>query len=294
MSKQFEKILVTIKECFMIALCTLPYGLVVNFILVPHAIVGGGLTGYCEILYFATNGYVPIWLSSALVNLLLLITAFFLVGKRYVIRTIFGVFCTTMWFKIVPILETPLIPDPFMAVVLSGIFVGTALGVVFLNNGSTGGTDIVAMLVNKYHHLPMGRVLLFCDILAISLAYFLPELGSNPQEKVLKMLYGLTYTFISSNAVDFTMNRMRRSVQFFIFSKKYQQIADALMQELHRGVTFIDAEGAYSKESFKMITTIARQHDSNAIFRIVHNIDPHAFVSQSQIRAVVGQGFDQE
>ena len=281
------KPVILIKEYLLITLCCIPYAIVVNHILVPHAIVGGGLTGFCEIIYFASHRIIPIWASSATLNLLLLIAAYFAVGRQYVLRTLYGVFWLTVWLKVIPVLDVPVITDPFMAVVLGGIFNGTALGLVFLNNGSTGGTDIVAMIVNKYQHLPMGRVLLICDIVAISCGYFLPEVRS-----LEKVLFGLCYTFISSTAVDWIMNRMRQSVQFFIFSKKYQQIADALIHELHRGVTYLSAEGGYSGEQYKVITTIARQHDSAKIFRIVREIDPAAFVSQSQVRGVFGEGFD--
>ena len=281
------KPVVLIKEYLLIMLCTIPYAIVVNRILVPHAIVGGGLTGFCEIIYFASHRTIPIWASSATLNILLLITAYFTVGKRYVFRTLYGVFWLTFWLKVIPVLDVPIITDPFMAVVLGGIFNGTALGLVFLNNGSTGGTDIVAMIVNKYQHLPMGRVLLMCDIVAISCGYFLPEVRS-----LEKVLFGLCYTFISSTAVDWIMNRMRQSVQFFIFSKKYNEIAEAIIHDVHRGVTYLDAEGGYSGQPYKVITTIARQHDSAKIFRIVREIDPAAFVSQSQVRGVFGEGFD--
>lgn len=282
-----SKPVILAKEYLLITLFTIPYAIVVNHILVPHAVVGGGLTGFCEIIYFASHRVIPIWASSATINVLLLIAAYFAIGKRYVFRTLYGVFWLTFWLKVIPVLDVPIITDPFMAVVLGGIFNGTALGLVFLNNGSTGGTDIVAMIVNKYQHLPMGRVLLICDIVAISCGYFLPEVRS-----LEKVLFGLCYTFISSTAVDWIMNRMRQSVQFFIFSKKYKQIAEAIIRDVHRGVTYLDAQGAYSEQPYKVITTIARQHESAKIFRIVRDIDPDAFVSQSQVRGVFGEGFD--
>ena len=148
---------ITLKEFLMIIVSTVPYALTVNQLLVPHAIVCGGVTGLCEIIYFATNTYVPIWLSSALIN------AAFTIGRRYALRTIWGVLWLTIWLKVIPIAEIPLLTDSFMAVVVGGLFTGCFLGICFLNNGSTGGTDIIAMIVNKYHHLPMGRVLLFAD-----------------------------------------------------------------------------------------------------------------------------------
>ena len=159
---------IMIKELFMIALSTIPYALTVNQLLVPHAIVGGGVTGLCEIIYFATKTYVPIWLSSALINILLLVIAAVTVGKSYALRTVWGVMWLTIWLKVIPIAQIPLLTDSFMAVVVGGLFTGCFLGICFLNNGSTGGTDIVAMIVNKYHHLPMGRVLLVADMTIIS------------------------------------------------------------------------------------------------------------------------------
>ncbi len=284
---QRMKPLIAIKEYFMIAICTIPYAFAVNQILVPHTVVGGGLTGFCEIIYFATGTAVPIWLSSLVINLALLAAAAFTIGWRYCVRTVYGVFWLTVWLKLVPIAPVPIITDPFMGVVLGGLFVGSFLGMVFLNNGSTGGTDIIAMIVNKYHHLPIGRVLMTCDIVIILCAYFLPDVRS-----IEKVLFGLCYTFMSSTAVDWVMNRMRQSVQFFIFSKKYNEIAEAIMTQVPRGVTFLEAQGGYSKEPTKVITCIARQHESAKIFRLVRSIDPDAFVSQSQVRGVFGQGFD--
>ncbi|MBO5405774.1 MAG: YitT family protein [Paludibacteraceae bacterium] len=287
--KEYQRMkpLVTIKEYFMIAISTIPYALAVNWILVPHAIVGGGLTGLCEIIYFATDTFIPIWLSSFVLNLALLVAAFFTVGWRYCVRTLWGVLCYTIWLRVVDIPDVPVISDPFMAVILGGLFMGVFLGVVFLNNGSTGGVDIVAMIVNKYHHLPMGRVLMACDIVVILCAYFLPEVRS-----IEKILFGFCYTFMASTAVDWVINRTRQSVQFFIFSSKYEEIAEAIMTQVPRGVTFLEAQGGYTKNPGKVITVIARQYESSKIFRLVHSIDPNAFVSQSQVRGVFGQGFD--
>ena len=290
---QRMKPLITIKEYIMIIIATIPYAIAVNWILVPHTIVGGGLTGLCEILYFATDKFIPIWLSSFVCNLALLIAAYFTVGWRYCVRTLWGVLWYTIWLKVIEISADPVISDPFMAVILGGLFMGCFLGVVFLNNGSTGGVDIVAMIVNKYKHLPMGRVLMACDIVIILCAYFLPEIKELPFGQGLeKILFGLCYTFMAGTAVDWVLNRTRQSVQFFIFSTKYEEIAEAIMTQVPRGVTLMEAQGGYSKEPIKVVTTIARQHESATIFRLVNAIDPNAFVSQSQVRGVFGQGFE--
>jgi uncharacterized membrane-anchored protein YitT (DUF2179 family) len=124
-------------------------------------------------------------------------------------------------------------------------------------------------------------------------AYFLPEIKELPFGRGLeKILFGLCYTFMAGTAVDWVLNRTRQSVQFFIFSSKYEEIAEAIMTQVPRGVTFLEAQGGYSKQPGKVITVIARQYESSKIFRLVNAIDPNAFVSQSQVRGVFGQGFD--
>lgn len=278
---------IEIKELFMIALCTIPYGIVMNQVLVPHAIVGGGLSGFCEILYFATGGVLPIWLSTLSINLMLLAIAIKIVGWKFCVRTIYGVGCLTLWFKVIPIAEVPMITDPFMAVILAGLFNGSAIGVVFLNNGSSGGTDIIAMITNKLMHISIGRVMLTLDLFIICGAYFLPEVNS-----LEKVLFGLCYTFMLTTAIDFVMNRTRQSVQFFIFSKYHREIADAIMTQVDRGVTILDGEGGYSHQPMKVVTCLARKHESAKIFRLVRSIDPNAFVSQTAAAGVFGQGFE--
>ena len=277
---------ITLKELLMIVLCTIPYAVTVNQLLVPHAIVGGGVTGICEIIYFATNTYIPICV-------VLLVIATLTIGWRYALRTVWGVLWLSVWLKVIPIAPVPLLTDSFMAVVVGGLFTGCFLGICFLNNGSTGGTDIIAMIVNKYHHLPMGRVLMFADMTIISSAFFLPTIqAAGMQGAIEKILFGLTYTFMLSTAVDWVMNRMRQSVQFMIFTQKPDEIAEAIITQAHRGCTFLDAQGGYNKKPMKVVTCIARSYESATIFRLVRAIDPNAFVSQSQVRGVFGQGFD--
>ncbi|MBO4666105.1 MAG: YitT family protein [Paludibacteraceae bacterium] len=279
--------LVEVKELVVIALCCAPFAIALNRLLIPHAIVGGGLAGFCEILYFATDGLLPIWATNLAFNIVLLAIAVKLIGWQFCLRTLYGVACLTVWLKVIPIPEVPAISDPFMAVILGGLFAGTGLGIVLLNNGSTGGTDIVAAIVAKLGHLPMGRAMLASNILIIAGAYFLPEVHS-----VEKVLFGLCYTFMSSTAVDWVMNRVRQSVQFFIFSSHYKQIAHAIMTQVPRGVTILDGHGGYTNQDMKVITVIARKNESTRIFRLVRAIDPEAFVSETQTVGVFGRGFE--
>jgi len=271
----------------MIAVCCLPYGFVVNQVLIPHAVIGGGMTGICEIIYFASSEAIPIWLSSLSINLILVIVAVILLGWKTCLRTFYGIFWMTVWLRVFTVPEQPLITDPFMAIILAGILNGAGLGIVYVNNGNTGGTDIIAMIVNKYRHITMGRALFLIDVLIIASAWFLPEVT-----RVEQLLFGLCYVFVETQAVDWVLGRGRQSVQFFIFSKEYERIADAIMTRVGRGVTFLEAEGAYTKHETKLIMLVVRKSEAIKIFRIVHEIDPAAFISETPTRGVFGQGFE--
>ena len=282
-----KKILIEVKELLMIAVCCLPYGFVVNQVLIPHAVIGGGMTGICEIIYFASSEAIPIWLSSLSINLILVIVAVILLGWKTCLRTFYGIFWMTVWLRVFTVPEQPLITDPFMAIILAGILNGAGLGIVYVNNGNTGGTDIIAMIVNKYRHITMGRALFLIDVLIIASAWFLPEVT-----RVEQLLFGLCYVFVETQAVDWVLGRGRQSVQFFIFSKEYERIADAIMTRVGRGVTFLEAEGAYTKHETKLIMLVVRKSEAIKIFRIVHEIDPAAFISETPTRGVFGQGFE--
>lgn len=281
------KPVVRVRELLLIFIGLCPYAAAVNLMLVPNNIVGGGLTGLCEIIYFATKGRIPIWFSTLSINVVLLIIALKLIDWKFVVKTIYGVASLTFWLKFIPIVEEPLVHDPFMASVVGGMLCGCGLGIMFLNNGSSGGTDIVAMIVNKYRHVPLGRVLFYCDLVIISSAYFLPNVHD-----IEKVLFGLCFTFMCTNVVDMIMNKLRQSVQFFIFSNKYEQIADAINTKVLRGVTILDGKGWYSKHDMHVVTVLAKKSESNKIFALVKEIDPDAFVSQSEVIGVYGRGFD--
>lgn len=290
---------ITLKELLLIVISTVPYALTVNQLLVPHAIVGGGVTGLCEIIYFATNTYVPIWLSSALINILLLILAAITVGWRYALRTVWGVMWLTIWLKVIPIAPVPLLTDAFMAVIIGGLFTGCFLGICFLNNGSTGGTDIVAMIVNHYRDISLGNIMLVCDILVIASAFFLPLPESMLQEggnvtmlKIKRVMYGVCMTISYTAAVDWLMARLHRSVHFLIYSAKYDEIATAINTTVNRGVTVLDGTGWYSKKPVKVISVLVRKPESSLVLAIVHEIDPNALVSIADVGGVFGSGFD--
>ncbi len=292
---------VKLREYILIAVGLIPYGLAVNQILIPHTIVSGGLTGVSELIFFSTQGFIdnfpgathpgiPVWFSTITINAILLLIALKDLGWRFCLRTLYGASCLAFWLKVIPITTIPLLSDPFMAILAGGILCGIGLGIAFLNNGNSGGTDIIVMMVNKHWHLPMGRILLYCDIVIISCAFFLPQVQNSPNP-IEKVIYGLVFSVVLALTVDWVMAKRRQSVQFFIFSKKYAEIATAINQRARRGVTVLDGMGWYSKEEVKVVTVLVKKSESNKIFDLVHEIDPNAFVSQSEVVGVYGQGF---
>jgi len=278
---------ITIREYIFIALGLFMYSAAWKGFLLPHLITGGGVTGIGAIVFYATG--IPIFVTYFAINFGLLVIAVRTVGLAFSLRTIYGVGILTLFFAFLP----QAIPgtfvganDNFMACVIGGLLSGAGIGIVFLANGSSGGTDIIAKVVNKYRNITLGRVLLYCDVLIICSSYFF-DFGS-----IEKIVYGLTTMAISTIAVDMVISGVRQSVQFFIFSKEYEQIATRINIEAHRGVTILDGMGWYSKEPVKVITVIARKNQSSKIFRIVKDIDPNAFISQSSVIGVYGKGFD--
>lgn len=278
---------INLREYVFIAFGLFLYAAAWKAFLLPHQITGGGVTGIGALMYYATN--VPISVTYFSINAVLLLISIKSIGLKFSLRTIYGVAVMTVFFSVLPQAERGTFVGPnedFMACVIGGLLSGIGIGIVFLSNGSSGGTDIIAKVVNKYRNITLGRILLYCDVLIISSSYFL-EIGS-----IERIVYGLTQLAISTIAVDMVINGVRQSVQFFIFSKHYDQIATRINEDVRRGVTILDGMGWYSKEPVKVITVIARKNESIKIFRIVKDIDPNAFISQSSAIGVYGEGFD--
>ena len=180
----------------------------------------------------------------------------------------------------------------FMSLIIGCMMTGSALGIVFVNNGSTGGTDIIAASVNKYYNMSLGTVLAFVDLIIIGSCLFIPQFG-DMLERAYMVVFGLCTMVIENFMLDFLMNRQRQSVQFMIFSEKWQEIANAIGTQLDHGVTILDGHGWYSGKERKVLCILAKKNESTTIFRLIKMIDPQAFVSQSSVIGVYGEGFDQ-
>ena len=182
--------------------------------------------------------------------------------------------------------QTHLLTDQkFMACIVGGVFMGTSVGLGLSAGGSTGGSDVVAAIVHKYRDISLGHVILFCDLAIITSSYVVLR----DWEKVL---YGYVLLFIVSFCVDYVVNSLRRFVQFFIISDKYQEIASRVAVYPHRGATVIPAQGFYTGHEVRMLFIMAKRREANIIFQIINDVDPHAFVTETPVIGVYGNGFD--
>lgn len=273
------------RDYLMIALGMIMYGIGWTVFLLPNDITTGGVPGIASLVYFATG--LPVQYVYFGINFLLLLLAIRILGWKFSIKTIFAVFTLTSFLPIIQQLTdgVHLLNDqPFMACVIGASFCG-GIGIAFSSNGSTGGTDIIAAIINKYRDITLGRVMLFCDLIIISSSYFVLK----DWEKVV---YGYVTLYICSFVLDQVVNSARQSVQFFIISEKYEEIARHINVYPHRGATVINASGFYTGKEIKMLFVLAKKRESTIIFRLIKDIDPNAFVSQSQVIGVYGEGFD--
>ncbi len=291
MKEKFNVIFGSVKDYIYIAIALLFYAVGVTLFLLPYQITTGGVTGISSLIYYATGFEVQN--TYLIINAILLVLAIKIVGWKFCVKTIYGVGVLTIYLWAAQrLVEDPvtgelprLVGDQsFMAVVLGAILEGIALGISFSHNGSTGGTDIIAAIINKYKDVSLGHALMIMDCMIISSCYFV----FHDWEKIV---FGFTALIISGLTLDHVMYSTRQSVQFFIFSRNYSKIATKL-NEMGFGVTVLDGTGWYTQTERKVVVLIARKRQSNRIFMSIKSIDPYAFVSMNNCQGVYGEGFD--
>lgn len=283
-----QKIRSQAKDLFFIAFGILLYSFGYTAFILPEKVVMGGVAGISALGYYALS--IPPGATMWILNAALLIIAFKGISKQFTIRTIIGVtIMSLMVSALQPIFQQyPLITageDKFMHVLIGAALGGAGLGIVFSHNGSTGGTDIIIALLNKYFRVGFGRAMQFIDISIISSSYLLFHSTET-------IVYGVAFTIIASYVCDYVINGTRQTVQFFIISKEYEKIADTINHKMDRGVTLIEGKGWYSKEGVKILMVLARKYESQELFNSVKAIDPYALISQTFCHGVFGEGFD--
>ena len=293
-----KAVIYEIKDYFYITLGLLMYTFGFTVFLLPYEIVTGGIAGIGAIVFYATG--FPVQYTFFIINALLIVGTIKILGWKFLTKTIYATFMLTFMLEMAQ--QVVMMPDghfykllgegnDFMSLVIGCMITGTALAVVFLNNGSTGGTDIVAAVLNKYHNITLGRALIVIDICIIGSCLFIPSFG-DVRMRCQMVVFGICTMVIECLMLDYVMYWQRQSVQFLIFSKKYQEIAYAIAKQTDHTMTILDGHGWWTGKATKVICLLAKKNESGRIFRIVKTIDPNAFVSQSSVIGVYGEGFD--
>ncbi len=283
-----KQILREVHDYFFVAIGILMYALGWTIFELPIEITGGGVPGISSVVYYATG--LPVQYTYFAINGILLILSVIILGWKFSIKTIFACILMTLVLPIIQNLVNyynfNLDIDPFASAILGGAFCGAGIGTAFSNNGSLGGTDIIAAIINKYRNISLGRVGLYLDIIIVSCSYFVVSHTEN-------VFYGYVVLVITSLMLDFVVNRSTQSVQFFIISEKYVEIAKLInAMPTHRGCTVIDGTGFYSGRPVKLLFVLTRKREATQVFRLIKDTDPMAFVSQANVNGVYGNGFD--
>ena len=310
-----------IKEWLLVTLGILIYVTGWSTFLIPNNLIGGGVSGISSMIQYATGGTIQMGYSYFVLNAILVGVAMVVLGMGFGAKTIYAIILASVALRFLPglipatIIKTLAIDNgKLLSVLMGGLMAGIGIGMSISNGGSTGGTDIIALIYTKYHNVSPGKVILFLDFIIIGSSLLIPsfvneldpvtglpvlDAAGNPvmfkmpfAEKVTTVLYGLILVTVNSYVLDMYISGSQQSVQLFILSKEYEKIADAITGDLHRGVTVLDGKGWYTKQDTKVLMVLTRKTDLNLMLRYIKQIDPSAFLSVSSVNGVYGKGFD--
>ncbi|MBQ8169572.1 MAG: YitT family protein [Bacteroidales bacterium] len=282
-----SKFLPVIWDYFLMTVGSILFCLAWTSFIIPNGLSSGGLTGFCTIIQYGTG--IPVGWTYPILNILLLILGFLSLGKAFGIKTIYVIALTSVLFEVLPMFpQLEVHMDEKLLVALVGAAMeSVGLGVVLLRGGSSGGTDIVAMMVNKYWPVSPGRVYLVTDVIIISCMLLVPGKG------LVDMIYAYVIMLGFSFGVDFVLLGNKSTVQILVFSANYKEIGDHIIHNVRRGVTALESVGWYSQNPGKVLLIIARKHQMNEVINEIRKIDKKAFISVSTAMSVFGEGFEE-
>lgn len=268
-----------------LGLCVYSFGW--TAFLIPSEIVAGGAGGIGTLIYYASGETIPVGYSYLVINVFLILIALRVLGSKFGIKTIFGIVVGSLLLTMQQkIFSEPLVDDKFMATIIGGILGGAGIGITFTQGGSTGGTDIIAMMVNKYYNISPGRIILYLDIFIIASSYFLFK-------DISTIVYGYVVMGVAAYTIDMMISGSKQSAQLFIISKNYEEVAAKLSEETGRGLSMVHTTGWYTREETKMLMLVVRKHETQHVFKVIKEVDPQAFISMGSVMGVYGLGFEE-
>jgi len=263
--------------------------------MIPNGMSAGGLMGLCTVVQYATGGFLQASVSYIVVNAVLILIAVLLMGLGFGFKTIYCIVMSSLAMSLIsstPALQC--IPGQFFYVretlvipVLAGILEATGIGLILRYGGSTGGTDVVALMVNKYWPVSLSKVFFYSDFVVICLILFLPE------KSFADMIYGLIEIVVFTMFIDTVVGGRRSSYQLLVFSDKFQEIADHIINNMDRGVTLLKAQGWFTKKDKNVLLILISQKQFPALSKVIKDLDPKAFISVTNTHNVYGEGFDE-
>ena len=288
-----KKILESVLDYVVIILGALVFCMAWDSFLIPNGIASGGLTGLCTVIQFATG--IPLSASYIVLNAILLSVAFWVLGGGFGVKTIFCIAVTTVLFEVLPHFEVlqalpgrPLyISEKILLPIIGGLVEAVGISGIFRRGGSTGGTDIIALVLNKFWPISPGKVYMVIDLFIIASVLLIP--GKGLQDMVYGYIAMLSFSFF----LDYLMLGSKATVQVMVFSRNYEAIADHITRKMNRGVTAINSVGWYTRNDSKILLIIARKTQLAELTKAIKGIDPKAFVSVCSATGVYGEGFEE-
>ena len=295
MSAARNKYLSVLWDYLIVTIGTFFYCIAWDCFLIPNNIASGGLTGACTIIQFATGGLIPLSYSFFVLNVFLLITGAIVLGKGFGIKTVYAVLLSTVLFRILPTFDfIPAVPGNFLYVdnrllipIRGGIIEAVGRGLILQRGGSTGGTDVIVMIINKFWPVSPGKVYLYYDLVIIASILLIPD------KTFEDMIYGYVAMVTFSFMVDFVLLGGKSTLQVMVFSEKYEQIADYIIYKMDRGVTALKAVGWYTRKDRNVLLILVRKSQLHDLCKAIKELDEKAFVSVSPASSVYGEGFDE-
>lgn len=282
-----NRLLMTLWDYFLMTVGSVIFCMAWTSFLIPNGLASGGLTGLCTIIQYGTG--IPVGLTYPIINIVLLVLGFLSLGRAFGFKTIYVIAVTSLLFDILP--EFPqlvvMMDEKLLVALVGAALESVGIGLVLLRGGSTGGTDIIAMLINKYWPVSPGRVYLYTDIFIITCLLFVPDKG------LVDMIYAFVVMLGFSFGVDYVLLGNKSSVQILVFSSRYKEIADHMINDVQRGVTALQSVGWYSQQESKVLLIVARKYQMNEVVNEVKRIDKKAFISISTAMSVFGEGFEE-
>jgi len=287
-----NKAFLEVKRYMLITFGLLIYALGWTAFIIPSNITGGGVTGISTVIYFMSGNVIPVAYSYFIINIGLLAIALKILGKSFGIKTVFGIVVSSIFFFFLQkYITEPVVKERFMAAIIGGVMSGSGIALTFTQGGSSGGTDIIALIINKYRNYSPGSLILIMDIIIIGSSFFVWT-DKPMADRIETLMYGGVMMAVVAYSIDMVVTGASKSLQLFVFSTKYEAIAERITKEKNRGVTVMDGVGWHSKKDQKVLVIMIRKAESSGIYSIIKQEDPEAFMSVSSVMGVYGKGFD--